>query len=132
MTFLFPKNSLNQPHQLKIKLSVLIMSNVSRKRKSLSNEDKIKIATGGNYSIASMSRMYDVSYSTVSRAIKRKHSFEEGIKNGMIYPTSKKQRTCQFPEIETELIKWIHVARTWKYPVTKQVIKVVAISMKTK
>ena len=111
------------------------MSNPSKQRNNLSNQDRLKIAklvTEGNVSITPAPHIFGVSYNTTARSIKRKSELEEGIENGTINPKYKWQRRCQFPEIELELVKWISIASAWKYPVTKQVIKDVALSISKK
>ena len=95
------------------------------KRKILSNEKKIKIArlvVDGNCSASTVSRMFGVSYDTVSRAAKRKKELEDGIASGLINPKSKKKRKCTMPKVESKLIDWIQIARNWKFPITKQLI----------
>ena len=63
-----------------------------------------KLVVDGNCSIASVSRIFDVSYDAVSRAVKRKKELEDGTAKGLINPKAKKMRKCLMLEIGSKLI----------------------------
>ena len=64
-----------------------------------------------------------------TRATKRKSILEEGIEQGTINPTFKRQKKCQYPEMEEKLFEWLEIIRVWKLPVTKSVIQTKALEI---
>ena len=90
----------------------------------LTYEEKLnatKLVENG-VSIMVVARQFGVSRHTIWRAIKQKNEVEQELQEKKIKPTTKRHKSCHFPEIEEKLINFICALRAIKFPVTKQVI----------
>lgn len=120
---------------MKITENVSTNPKTPRKLKNLSNKDRLNVATlvsDRKYSVASIANQYGVSWDSVSRATKRKHSLKYGIEQGIINPDFKRQRKCKCPILEEKLFQWIEIIRIWKLPLTKSIIQTKAIEIYNK
>ena len=101
------------------------MKNLQKKVNTLTNQQRMEVANlivDENLPIATVAREFDISWHAAKRASKRKREIEDQLLTGKIKPSTKRNKTCKFPEVEEELFKWVKVMRVMKFPLTRQLI----------